>query len=182
MLDRPLDCAFEQPRATPEGANTGLYSLTARYLGMGWRYRVLFGAVVLSIVVLGTGVVLSLKRSFMAAATVVVTTQISDPLSSSDTNRALEDDELATQAALIESRDVAALVLKELPPPEAPKGHDWRHFLCSHGVKFGCNTGTETTSNSVSTQDRQIDGLLASVTAEPQPRSRVISVGVKADT
>ncbi|WP_242010179.1 GumC family protein [Acetobacter conturbans] len=118
----------------------------------------------------------------MAAATVVVTAPVSDPLQPpSQTSRTLEDDELPTQAALIASRDVAALVLKELPPVPPKKAHDWRHALCSHGFKFGCNTGTETTSNSAGEIDRQIDGLLASVTVEPLPNSRVISVSVKAD-
>ena len=121
MLDRPLDCTFEQPGAEPPPVTAGAYGLTRRYFSMGWRHRYLFSIVALGIFLLGTLAVLSLKRSFMAPATVVVTTHIADPLAqSADAGRSIEDDEPATQSALIASRDVAALVLKELPPPPAP--------------------------------------------------------------
>lgn len=117
---------------------------------------------------------------FMAPATVVVTTHVVDPMAqSSDASQSIEDDEPATQSALIASRDVAALVLKELPPPPAPVSHNWHHFLCEHGVRMGCIAGTETASNSADVIDRQIDGLLASVTVEPVPRSRVLTVTAK---
>ena len=183
MLDRPLDCTFEQPRAEPPPVAAGAYGLTMRYFSMGWRHRYLFSAVALVIFLLGTLAVLSLKRSFMAPATVVVTTHVVDPMAQSpDANRSIEDDEPATQAALIASRDVAALVLKELPPPPPPVSHNWHHFLCEHGVKLGCVAGTEVPSNSVGVMDRQIDALLASVTVEPQARSRIITVSAKANT
>jgi uncharacterized protein involved in exopolysaccharide biosynthesis/Mrp family chromosome partitioning ATPase len=154
-----------------------------RYFSMGWRHRYLFSAVALLILFLGTLAVLSLKRSFMAPATVVVTTHVVDPMvQQSDSNRTIEDDELATQSSLIASRDVAAMVLKELPPPPPPVSHNWHHFLCEHGVRLGCVAGTEVASNSAGVADRQIDGLLASVTVEPLPRSRILTVTAKADT
>ncbi|GBR00884.1 hypothetical protein AA21952_0251 [Acetobacter oeni LMG 21952] len=120
----------------------------------------------------------------MATATVVVTTHVADPLSqtSDGGSASLEDDELATQGALIQSRDVAAMVLRQLPEQPARPSHNWRHFLCEHGLHFACGAASSSTSNSANALDRAIDGLLASVTVEPQPHSRVINVSVKADT
>ncbi|MFT8804833.1 MAG: polysaccharide biosynthesis tyrosine autokinase [Acetobacter aceti] len=183
MLDRPLDRTFEQPRAESPPAAAGAHALAMRYFSLGWRSRYLFCAVALGILVFGTLAVLSLKRSFMAPATVVVTTRVVDPMAQSpDANRSIEDDEPATQAALIQSRDVAALVLKELPPPSQKPSRNWHHFLCEHGVRLGCGAGTEVASNSAGVLDRQIDALLSSVTVEPQARSRIMTVSAKADT
>ncbi|WP_254454692.1 polysaccharide biosynthesis tyrosine autokinase [Acetobacter estunensis] len=183
MSDHALEVPINRvvPSPPPE---TGAYVLVRRYLGIGLRYRKLFLVVSLLVLVLGTAMVMTLKRSFMATATVVVTTHMVDPLSqSSDSNTALEDDELATQAELMTSRDVAARVLRQYPPPPSPQhGQGWRRFLCEHGVHSVCPVASEAASNSAGELDRQIDALLGSVTAEPQPHSRIITLSVKADT
>ncbi len=183
MLERALDHSFDQPKihVHPDG---GAYAIASRYIGVGWRYRNLFLMVFVAILAVGSVAVFSLKRSYMASATVVVTTRVADPLSQSPdgSNNSLEDDELATQAALIGSRDVAAAVLRELPEPPSPVRHTWRQNLCLYGIHFFCNVSSSSVSNSVAALDRAIDGLLSTVTIEPQPHSRVISISVKANT
>ncbi|NHO32317.1 AAA family ATPase [Acetobacter sp. LMG 1636] len=178
-----MDRSFDQSGvpALPDG---GAYAIVSRYINVGWRYRALFVIVMSVILLLGSAAVFSLRRSYMAMATIVVTTPVADPLlqSSNSEKASLEDDELATQGALIKSRDVAAMVLRQFPEPPAPVRHTWRHFLCEHSVHFVCNTSSPSASNSANALDRSIDGLLSTVTVEPQANSRVINVSVKADT
>lgn len=182
MFERPLDRSFEQP-VMPVQYDEGAYAVLSRYLSVAWYYRRLFLSVFGGVLVLGGATIFSLHQSYMATATVVVTTPVSDPLQESGGGKnGLEEDELATQAALIASRDVAEAVLRQLPPPPAAPKHNWKTFACGHGVHFACEAASSSGSNSASAADRAVDGLLGAITVEPQARSRVISVSAKSES
>ncbi|WP_246395685.1 GumC family protein [Gluconacetobacter tumulisoli] len=145
------------------------------------RYHRLFLAVGIGTFVVGCGATLSLKRSFVATATVVVSPTSSDPVGNRGAQQAegLSDDELATQAGLLQSRDVAAAVLRDLPPPASRGGFSLKNMLCTHGLHLACPKAVR--ADPAAQAQAQVDRLLAAVTIAPGPRSRIISITVNAD-
>ncbi|WP_086644173.1 polysaccharide biosynthesis tyrosine autokinase [Acetobacter sp. DsW_063] len=177
-LDHPFDNGAAYHRQPVDG-----YAVMWRYVGVMSRHRALFASVFAVAFLGGTGVVFSLKRSFVSTATVVVTAPVDDPFSqTAQGGKTLEDDELATQAELIQSRDVAELVLKQIPASEGGHKGGLRAALCSHGLKFACPAPAPSEQQGQLEHDARIDGLLATITVEPQPHSRVIALSAKADT
>jgi polysaccharide biosynthesis transport protein len=143
------------------------------------RYRTLFLAVGAGTFILGCGVTLGLKRTYMATATVVVSPASTDPVNQQNTQPAdrLDDDELATQAGLLQSRDVANAVLRALPPPPAPPHFSLRAELCAHA---GLLCPRAKPGNPEAERQAQVDQLLAAVTVVPGIHSRIISISVNA--
>ena len=84
------------------------------------------------VALIGGGVVFALKPTYTATATVVLTTQSADPLAPVGQQPAdvIEDDRPATEAAMLQSRDVAAAVLRQFPPPPAAPGFQLASWLC----------------------------------------------------
>ncbi|GAA4488823.1 MULTISPECIES: GumC family protein [Gluconacetobacter] len=143
------------------------------------RYRTLFLAVGAGTFLVGCGVTLSLKRTFMATATVVVSPASMDQtaLPNAQPTDRLQDDELATQAGLLQSRDVAAAVLRSLPPPPVPQTFSLRGALCVHTHLLCAKAGP---AHPDSVFQAQIDRLQAAVIVAPGVRSRIISISVNA--
>lgn len=143
---------------------------------LGW-----FVLVFVVVAALGTAVVFSLKPSYTATATVVLTTQGADPLAPMGQQQAdvIGDDRPATEAARMQSRDVAAAVLHEFPPPPAVPGFELRSWLCEKGLGFLCKR--EEPSTPQSRQDSEISGFLSSLAVVPELHSRVLDVSVTAN-
>ncbi|GBQ28077.1 polysaccharide biosynthesis tyrosine autokinase [Gluconacetobacter azotocaptans] len=145
------------------------------------RYHRLFLAVGIGTVIVGCGATLSLRRSFVATATVVVSPTGNDPVGNRGGQQAesLSDDELATQAGLLQSRDVAAAVLRSLPPSAGRAGFSLKGMLCAHGLHLACPKAAK--ADPAAEAQAQVDRLLGAVTIAPMPRSRIISITVNAD-
>ena len=151
-----------------------------RALRMWRRYIVLFVVVWLTVMVVGFAVLFALKPSYTATATVAISTQNADPLAPNgqQPDDRLEDDRPATEAAMLQSRDVAAAVLRQYPPKADEGGLHLRARLCHAGVSFLC-PGPDTSTPDQKLQ-AQIDDFLASLTVVPELHSRVIDITVKA--
>jgi len=144
------------------------------------RHYRLFFLTAIAIGVVGTGVTMMLPRSFQSIATIVVSSGIIDPLNTqgmSANPQQLSDDELATQAELIHSRDVAGAVLNQLPSNEKPKA-GIKTWLCHHGLTPLCPKPTLPVDPDTK-RAGQIDGLLSAVLVEPELHSRVMTLTVK---
>ncbi|ACI50578.1 lipopolysaccharide biosynthesis protein [Gluconacetobacter diazotrophicus PA1 5] len=142
------------------------------------RYRTLFLAVGAGTFLAGSGATLMLKRTYMATATVVVSPASTDPVNqNAQPNDRLDDDELATQAGMLQSRDVAEAVLRALPPPPAPPGFSLRAALCTHAHLL-CAPAKPISPEDA--RQAQVDQLLAAVTVVPGVHSRIINISVNA--
>lgn len=152
-----------------------------KVLRMWRRHIVLFSLVFLLVLAVGLAVLFVLRPSYTATATVAISTQDADPLAPSGQQPVdrLEDDRPATEAAMLQSRDVAAAVLLQYPP-EDEGGLHLRAKLCKAGVSFLCPPPDLSTPDQK--HQAQIDAFLASLTAVPELHSRVIDVTVKART
>jgi uncharacterized protein involved in exopolysaccharide biosynthesis/Mrp family chromosome partitioning ATPase len=153
-----------------------------RLLRVWRRHLGLFLVIFVAVAAIGAGVVFSLKPTYTATATVVLTTQSADPLAPVGQQPAdvVEDDRPATEAAMLQSRDVAAAVLRQLPPPPATKpAFELRAWLCGKGLTPLCKKA-EVVSSPESRQNAEISQFLASLTVSPEIRSRVLDVSVTA--
>jgi succinoglycan biosynthesis transport protein ExoP len=147
-----------------------------------WRRHIgLFLAILVVVAAIGAAVVFMLKPTYTATATVVLTTQSADPLAPVGQQPAdvVEDDRPATEAAMMQSRDVATAVLRQLPPPPAVPGFQLRSWLCSKGVAQLCETPAPTTPQS--RQDGEISQFLSNLVVAPELHSRVLDVSVTAN-
>ena len=147
-----------------------------------WRRHIgLFLAILVVVAAIGGAVVFMLKPTYTATATVVLTTQGADPLAPVGQQPAdvIEDDRPATEAALLQSRDVAAAVLRQLPPPPEVPGFQLRSWLCGKGVARLCETPVPSTPQS--RQDGEISQFLSKLVVAPELHSRVLDVSVTAN-
>jgi succinoglycan biosynthesis transport protein ExoP len=159
---------------------TGGYA--AKRLLRVWRSHLgLFLAIFVIVALIGGAVVFSLKPTYTATATVVLTTQSADPLAPVGQQPAdvVEDDRPATEAAMMMSRDVAAAVLRQLPPPPAVHGFELRSWLCGKGLAAACTKPVASTP--ASRQNAEIGAFLTSLTVAPELHSRVLDVSVTAN-
>ena len=153
-----------------------------RVLRIWRRHLTLFTMIVLAILVLGTGGMLLLKPSYTATATVVIAAPSTDPLAPTGQQPAdrLEDDRPATEAALLQSRDVAGAVLEQIPPvPEKASFNLTKSvsaFLCRKGLSYVCAKPVSTDPQA--RQQSAIDAFLSNLTVTPELHSRVIDVSV----
>ena len=148
------------------------------------RHLLLFLSVLFAAALLGLLVCSVLKPSYTATATVAITTQDADPLAASGQPQPdrLEDDVPATEAAKLLSRDVAAAVVRQLPPLPATPDTGLRHTLCGMGVTPLCPPRVTVPLSPEQEFQQKVDGLLDSVKVVPEQRSRVIDVAATAST
>jgi capsular exopolysaccharide synthesis family protein len=155
-----------------------------RVLRIWRRHLALFVVIVLAVLVLGTGGMLLLKPSYTATATVVIAAPSADPLAPTGQQPVdrLEDDRPATEAALLQSRDVAGAVLQQIPPvPEKASFSLTKSvsaFLCRKGLSYLCAKPVSTDPQA--RQQSAIDAFLGNLTVTPELHSRVIDVSVTA--
>ena len=136
-----------------------------------------------TVLAVGGGAVELLKPTYTATATVAISPQSVDPLAPSGQGTAsqAEDDELpSTEASMMQSRDVAAAVLAQFPPPTQKPGFSVREALCHLGASFVCPAVAPT--NAAAKQQAEVDGFLRSLAVVPELHSRVIDVSVTAKT
>lgn len=173
------DMAFLGEPSSPDGVQS-----IRQAIRLARRHILLFLSVMFATLLLGFLVVLLLKPSYTATATVAITTQNADPLAPSGQPQAprLDDDVPATEAAKLQSRDVAAAVVRQVPAPPAIPDHGVRHTLCGWGVKIVCPSRVTVPLTPEQRLQQQIDDILNSLKILPEPRSRVIDVGATAST
>jgi polysaccharide biosynthesis transport protein len=165
---------------------TGGYA--AKRLLRVWRRHIgIFLGIVVVVTAAGGGVVYMLKPSYTATASVAITTQDADPLAPEGQQQpnVIAEDQPATEAAMLQSRDIAAAVLNELPPPPAPTpAFNLYATLCRVGVKFFCAKAAAlaTPIDPETKRQGEIDGFLAGLVVAPKLDSRVLDISVTADT
>src|SRR5580698_8391093 len=134
---------------------------TARQILRVWRRHIrLFFACVTAVLIIGAVALLSLKPSYTATAIVTIASQNADPLAPSSQPPAdtIEDDLPSTEASMMQSRDVAAAVLAQIPPAKEAQSFSFRRTLCHAGLSFLCPTAAPTTPSAK--QQAEIDGFL----------------------
>jgi succinoglycan biosynthesis transport protein ExoP len=144
-----------------------------------WRRRLVLFFVVFGVVVIaGTGVILTLKPKYTATATVVLTTQNADPLApmGQQQSEVLGDDRPGTEAAMLQSRDVAAAVLKQIPPLPTVAAPGLSDRLCKLGITFLCKKIVPMTAEE--REQAEIGAFLTSLTVMPELHSRILDVSV----
>lgn len=155
----------------------------ARQVLRVWRRHIrLFFVCVAAVLIIGSVALFSLKPSYTATAIVTIAPQSTDPLAPSSQPPAdvLEDDLPATEASMMQSRDVAAAVLAQIPPAKEIPSFSLRGSLCHAGLSFFCPNLTATLPSIK--QQAEIDGFLKNLSVVPQLHSRVINVSVTAET
>jgi polysaccharide biosynthesis transport protein len=157
---------------------------TVRQILRVWRANIgLFFACTTTVLIVGGGAVESLKPTYTAIATVAISPQTVDPLApiGQGTASPAEDDELpATDASMMQSRDVAAAVLAQFPPPAQKPGFSLRKTLCHVGLSFVCPAITPT--DPAAKQQAEVNSFLSSLSVVPVLNSQVIHVSVTAKT
>ncbi|HVE21415.1 MAG TPA: polysaccharide biosynthesis tyrosine autokinase [Acidocella sp.] len=157
---------------------------TVRRILRVWRANIgLFFACAITVLVVGGGAVELLKPTYTATATVAIPPQLADPLApiGQGTASQADDDELpTTEASMMQSRDVAAAVLAQFPPPASKPGFSIRRALCRAGISFLCPVITP--ADETAKQQAEIDGFLVSLAVVPKLQSQVINVSVTANT
>ncbi|HTI02384.1 MAG TPA: Wzz/FepE/Etk N-terminal domain-containing protein [Acidisoma sp.] len=144
-----------------------------------WRRRLGLFLLVFGVVLVCGGVVIwSLTPKYSATSTVVLTTQNTDPLApmGQQQSQAVEDDRPSTEAAMLQSRDVAAAVLKQYPPLPAPPASGLAPRLCKLGVGFLCHKTVPMTEQE--REQAEIGGFLKNLTVMPELHSRILDVTV----
>jgi succinoglycan biosynthesis transport protein ExoP len=167
--------AFAEPSAK---------AFSPRYLLRVWRRHMWLSLVCfLGVSILGAAVIKMLKPSYTATAVVAISPQNADPLAPSgqQADDANGDDDLpATEAAIMQSRDVAAAVLAQFPPPPASGGLSFKKILCRTGIGVFCAKPVPTDPDE--RRQAEIDAFLDHLTAVPVMHSRIINVSVTAAT
>ena len=136
------------------------------------RHKLLFATVALSVMVVGGGIVTILPRTYSATATVVVPPQETDPLQPSQSGISAEEEDArtVTEAAMLSSRDVTGVVVRNLGIGLRPVPSHLTQLLCSLGVF--CKPVVPPTL------DQRIDGFLDNLLVLQEPHSRVVDVTV----
>jgi len=148
-----------------------------------WRRHIrLFLTCFGSVLVIGIGVLLMLKPTYTATAIAVIAQPDSDPLAPSTTPQAgtTDDDLPTTEASMMQSRDVAAAVLKQFPPVAAKPSFSIKASLCHVGLSFLCRAALP--ADPEAAQQAEIDVFLNSLSVLPVLHSRVINVSVTSNT
>jgi capsular exopolysaccharide synthesis family protein len=152
-----------------------------RLLRVWRRHLGVFFAIFVVVAAIGGAVVFTLKPTYTATATVVLTTQSADPLAPVGQQPAdvVDDDRPSTEAALLQSRDVAAAVLQQYPPQPEPPRFDLRRWLCDKGATLLCQRVVPSTPQS--REDGAIAAFLSKLVVAPELHSRVLDVSVTAN-
>jgi polysaccharide biosynthesis transport protein len=157
---------------------------TVRQILRVWQANIgLFFVCAITVLVVGGGGVELLKPTYTATATVAISPQSVDPLApiGQGTASQAEDDDLpATEASMMQSRDVAAAVLAQFPAPEQKPAFSVREALCHIGASFFCPVIAPT--DAAAKRQAEINGFLGSLSVSPELHSRVLDVSVTAKT
>jgi succinoglycan biosynthesis transport protein ExoP len=158
---------------------------TVRQILRVWRANIgLFFVCAMTVLVVGGGAVELLKPTYTATATVAIPPQTVDPLGpigQGSASQADDDDDLpTTEASMMQSRDVAAAVLAQFPPPAQKPRFSVRQMLCHAGMSFACPVIAPT--DEAAKQQAEINGFLSSLAVVPELHSQVINVSVTAKT
>jgi succinoglycan biosynthesis transport protein ExoP len=141
------------------------------------RHRILFGMVALATAGLCAGVIEALPTRYTAFASVVVASALPDPLqSNAQQESVLRDDEVATQAALMTSRDLAAVIVKRFDVGAAPGVASHLHVLACAWAASLTLTRPPCAPRAEPTTDDRITSFLARLKATPAPRTRLIDL------
>lgn len=152
--------------------------LLRRVVRIWRRHLLLFSVISAIIIAAGVSVIWSLTPKYSATATVVLTTQNTDPLApmGQQNNQTVEDDRPSTEAAMLQSRDVAAAVLKQYPPLPAVAPSGLKARLCKLGIGTFCQKQEPMTAEE--REQANIGGFLKSLTVMPELHSRILDVTV----
>ncbi len=152
--------------------------LIRHYLRLLRLHWLMFSGVLVGSLLVGGLVLLSLQPKYTATATVAITTPSADPLAAvpQGGEEHLEDDRPATEAAMLQSRDVAASVLRTYPAPAAPAHVGMRDRLCHLGARFLCRHVQPL--DPAARFEGDINAFLAGQLVTPELHSRVIDVSV----
>lgn len=157
--------------------------LAAKRIFRVWRRHMrLFFTCFFAVVFIGTAVILLLKQSYTATAVVVIGPQNADPAApiGQQPVETADDDISATDASRMQSRDVAAAVLAQIPPLSQPPGFNIGKILCRLGLTPLCaSAGSSDVSMA---REAEIDQFLKTVSVVPEVRSHAIDVSVTAPT
>jgi succinoglycan biosynthesis transport protein ExoP len=177
MSERAVLTHMFPPEPMPAGV------LTIKRIFRVWRRHLrLFLTCFAGIILVGAAVILLLKPSYTATAVVMIGPQNADPAApiGQQTADTIDDDVSATDASRMQSRDVAAAVLAQIPPLPAPAGFNIGEILCRIGVTPLCaNAGPV---DPVAVQQAEIDKFLKTVVIVPELHSHAIDVSVTAPT
>lgn len=141
------------------------------------RHMRFFAVWFILVLAIGIAAIFSLRPSFTATAVVSIAQPNADPLAANNPpqQNATEAGIIAsTEAAMMQSRDVAASVLAQYPPPAQTPRFGIKSSLCQMGVSFLCHKPTSDTAK----RQGAIDGFLKSLTVSPRVNSRIIDVQV----
>lgn len=130
----------------------------------------------------GVATVFLLKPSYTATAIVVTGPQNANPTTpiGQQPVEAVDDDISATDASRLQSRDVAAAVLAQIPPLPDQSRFDIRKIVCGLGIGWLC--ADKTPVDPGAKQQAEIDGFLKKLAVVPEVRSHAIDVSVTAPT
>jgi uncharacterized protein involved in exopolysaccharide biosynthesis/Mrp family chromosome partitioning ATPase len=153
-------------------------------LRVGRRHIRLFGICFVTVMVLGLGVIETLKPSYTATAFVAISPAAVDPLAPDGSGAAAAADAdlntPSTDASVMMSRDVADAVLTQIPPLPEEKHFSLTGSLCHAGLKLLCPKPGPTDPALI--RQREIDGFLSTLAVLPEAHSDVIDVSVTAKT
>ncbi len=167
--------AFTEPSAR---------AFSSKYFLRIWRRHIWLSlACFFGVLVVGGTVITMLKPSYTATAVVAISPQDADPLAPSgqqDNNSSGDDDLPATEAAIMQSREVAAAVLAQFPPPPETPGLSFRKILCWTSIAALCPPLAPMDPRE--RQQAEINEFLSQLTAVPVLHSRIINLSVTAAT
>ena len=160
-------------------ADRGFAGFTFRHMLRVWkRHFRIFCVIVVPVLVIGVVAIQLLKPTYTATSVVAISLLSNDPLASQDADNPVSLLS-ATNAAALQSRDVAAAVLAQYPPPP-DRSFSPKQFVCHHGLSFFCPTPTPKSAEQK--LNSEIDAFLANVTVTPVSNSSVIDVSVTASS
>ncbi len=166
-----------------ETRQTGLGFDTRQMWSAVRRHRGLFCGCFFAVLITGGSILSMLTPAYTAVATVAISSPNADPLAPIGQVQASPpaDDNLpATIASMMQSREVAAAVLAELPPPRVKVKTKLAKVLCDVRLNLGC--GPVAFADPLLEQQAEIDGFLKMLSITPEMHSSVINVSVTAKT
>jgi succinoglycan biosynthesis transport protein ExoP len=175
LMPIPYAAAFAEPTVR---------TISPKHFLRAWRRHMWLSLLCFfGVLILGGVVLKMLKPSYTATAVVAISLQNADPLAPSgqQAGDATGDDDLpATEATIMQSRDVAAAVLAQFPPPAEAPGFSLKRMACQAGITALCPKPVPMDPDE--RLQAEIDEFLNHLTAVPILHSRIINVSVTAAT
>jgi chain length determinant protein EpsF len=130
-----------------------------------WARKGLFSLIFFGVVLLVMGITLILPKTYVSQVSVVIDSKSTDPVSGTEQASELMPSNIATQADVITSHNVALKVVEKLKMASSPELRQ----------KFKDETG-----GSGSIKDWIADGLLKNVEVKPSRESHVLNIDISA--